>query len=417
MRRGRTARNARRVAAGLGAAAFVVAACTGSSDEPVATVATTTTEPRRPRVDDRTLTIGALIPVNDPTVGPNLAASFERAVGAINDAGGVLGRDVELIIEDEGDSATTAAAATQALVEEGVDAIVGPTSSNVAIAALDAAVAAGVVTCSATATAISLDEFPDDGLFFRSIATDSLQAEAIASQAELRGAGTVVIVHVDDAYGQPYASAVDDALDETSIRVTTVAVPFADDDLQDDLDEVAAVGADTAIILGNGDDIALLLEAISTRGDMDFNQVIVNDAARALSSQPVIAGLDPTFRSRVVGLAPQIVLPDSVDSDDDTPFASQVIDCVTLIALAAAQGDSDAPATIASQMTSVSSGGDECRTYAACVALLEDDEIDYDGPTRITDLARDGDPSRAFFDRFSFGTDGSSEYDGSVAVG
>lgn len=406
--------------AALAAGAVVAAACTNGDGDPLATVPTTTTEPDRPRVDDRQLQIGALIPVNDPTIGSNLTSTFEQAVEDINAAGGVLGRDVEMLLEDEGATATSAARATESLVDRGADAIVGPTSSNAAIGALDVAVAAGVVMCSATATAIALDDYPDDGLFFRSIATDALQAEAIAREATSRGAGRVVIIHVDDSYGRPYADAVAEALDaQPSIQVTSVAVPFGDDDLTDDLDEVAAANADTGIVLGNGDDIALFLEAIGARDDIDLTRIIVNDAARAPSSRPVIAGLDPTLRNRITGIAPQIVLPESSRSGSATPFASQVTDCVNLIALAAAQGASDSPAIIASQMTSVSSGGQECRTFAECITHLEAEEstqIDYDGPTRITELARDGDPSRAFFDKFVFRSDGSSLYEDSVAV-
>ncbi len=420
MRRESHVRHVRRIAAALVCAAAIVAACTGDGEEPIATVPSTTTEPPQPRVDDRVLRIGALLPANNPAIADSIRTAFEDAVSEVNAAGGVLGNDVSMLVEDEGASATTATEATEALVERGADAIVGPGSSNTAIASLDAAVAAGVVMCSATAAAISLDEFPDSDLFFRTIATDSLQAVAIALQAENRGADRVVIIHVDDAYGQPYAAAVADELAASpSIQVATVAVPFADDDLQDDLDEIAASRADTGIVLGNGPDIAGLLEAISARDDIDFDQVIVNDAARALGTQAVISDLNPQFRSRIVGLSPQIVLPDTADSDIDSPFASQVTDCVTLIALAAAQGDSDAPETIASQMASVSSGGEECLTFAACSELLDAEEqiqIDYDPPARITELDREGDPSRAFFDRFIFLADGSTDNQTRLAV-
>lgn len=414
---GPKARHARRGAA-IVLAALVVVACTGEDADPVPTTTTTTTEPIEPRVDDGILTIGALIPLNDPTVGLSLASSFEAAVQAVNDAGGVLGRDVEMIVVDEGATVTSAAQAAESLIDDGADAIVGPTSSNTAIGALDEAVAAGVVTCSATATAISLDDYPDAGLFFRSVATDTLQATAIAREATSRTTGRVVIIHVDDAYGRPYATAVADALSaQTTIQVATVAVPFADVDLEDELDEVAAARADTGIILGNGDDIARFLEAIGAREDITFNQIIVNDAARAPSSRPLIAGLDPAFRNRIIGVAPQIVLPESSNDDGDGPFTSQVIDCVNLIALAAAQGETDSPAVIATQMSSVSSGGDECRTFADCIARLDaGQEIDYDGPTRITELARNGDPSRAFFDRFVFRTDGTAMLDSSIAI-
>ncbi len=420
MRRASHRRYVQQIAAATLCAAVVVAACTSDGEVPVATVPSTTTEPPQPRVDDSVLRIGALIPGGSPLIADSIRTAFEDAVSEVNDAGGVLGNDVEMLLEDEGASATTSSEATEALIERGADAIVGPGSSNTAIAALDAAVAAGVLMCSATATAISLDEFPDGDLFFRSIATDSLQAVAIALQAENRGADRVVIIHVDDAYGQPYANAVADELAASpSIQVSSVAVPFADDDLQDDLDEIAATRADTGIVLGNGADIARLLQAISDRDDIDFNQVIVNDAARTLANQAVISDLDPQLRSNIVGLAPQIVLPDSAEGDIDSPFASQVTDCVKLIALAAAQGGSDAPETIASQMASVSSGGEECLTFSACIELLDADEqiqIDYDPPARITELDREGDPSRAFFDRFIFLADGSTDNQNRLAV-
>lgn len=417
MRRAQEVRRGRQVLGALLVGAVAMVACTGENDAPVATAPSTTTNPPRPHVDDGVLRIGALIPLNDP-IGTKLATSFENAVADLNAAGGVLGSNVVALVEDEGSSSNSAAQATAKLVAAGADAIVGPTSSNTAIGALDEAIASGVVTCSATATALSLDDFPDQGLFFRSIPSDSLQAVAIALEAKSRGASSVAIIHVDDAYGRPYADAVAAALRSPSIQVTTIAVPFGDDDLAGDLGEFAAVGADTGIVLGDGADIARFLEAIGMRDDIQLSRVIVNDAARSPSARQTIAGLDAGFRNRIVGVTPQIMLSESDSSDDNAPFAPQIVDCVNLIALAAAQGRSDSPSVIASNMTSVSSGGKPCQTFAACIELLDAEEaIDYDGPKRITELARGGDPSRAFFNRFGFGDDGSDVYQSATAVG
>ena len=397
--------------------AILVAACSGGDDGgPPPTVVTTTTEAPQPRVDDGVLRIGALIPSSDTAIGPFLTGSVTAAIDAVNEAGGVLGSDVELVIADEGSSAVTAASAIESLVEDGVDAIIGPTSSNNAIGALDEAVTAGVVTCSATATAIALDDYPDDELFFRSIATDSLQAIAIAGEAQATGAGNVAIVHTDDAYGRPYADAVADALGG-SISIETIPVPVDGDDLTEELDVIATTGPQVVVVLGSGEDTARFLEAMGQRDDLTIGNIIVNDAARSATSRPIIAGLPSTLRNRIVMVAPQIVLPDSADLADNPPFGSQVIECVNLLALSAMQGDSDNPAVIAGQMSSVSDGGERCTSFAACAQRLADDQqIDYDGPTGITDLGRNGDPSRAFFDRFRFTEDGSDMYERSSAV-
>jgi len=394
-----------------------VAACTGGGgSEPSVTVATTTTEVVPPRVDDGVLTIGALIPSGETGVDTALRSSFESAIETINEVGGVLGNDVEILILDEGQNAATASQAIEDLVAAGVDAIMGPTSSNTALGALDVAVANGIVSCSPTATAIALDGFPDDGLFFRSIATDSLQATAIAREAQATGAGSVAIVHVDDAYGRPYAEAVANALGD-DIAVETIAIPVDDDDLTDELDLLVDIDPQVVVSVGSGEDSASLLQAMGEHDDVSVPTIIVNDAARSAASRPVIAGLPSRIRNRVVVIAPQIVLREGAALEDNVPFAPQVTDCVNLLALSAIQGASDLPEVIAGQMSSVSDGGNVCRDFATCALRLADDqEIDYDGPTGITDLGRNGDPSRAFFDLFRFAADGSDIFERPIAV-
>lgn len=412
----------RRSAALCAAAAIAVTACTGgTNDDPVAVVVTTTTEPPQPRVDDGVLLIGALIPAGNTSVAAALDQALETSIAAVNGEGGVLGNDVRLVIQDEGATATTAAQAIEALVAANVDAIIGPASSNSAIGSLDEAVDAGVVACSATASSIALDDFPDDGLFFRSIPSDSLQAVAIARRAEETGARGIAVVHVDDAYGRPYADATIDALDAIgNFVITRISVPVGDDNLTNELDDLAASGAQTAIVLGSGADTVRFLEALAQRDGIALNAIVVNDAARDAAVRPVIAGLPPVLRNRISGIAPQIVVPPTGSESNvaaGVPFASQVADCVNLVALAAVQSGSDSPELISNQMASVSSGGSLCRSFGECAEQIDRGlQINYDGATSVTELGRDGDPSRARFDQFSFASDGSDEFQRSFVV-
>jgi branched-chain amino acid transport system substrate-binding protein len=392
----------------------MLAACSGSdATEPPETVVTTTTLAPPQRVDDGVLKIGALIPTSDTTVGPSLTESFSSEIAAINEAGGVLGRNVLTIVADEGATSATAARAIEELVAAGVDAIVGPTSSTAAIGALDTAVSSGVVSCSPTASAISLDDYPDNGLFFRTIATDTLQARAIAEQAEQTGATKIVIVHVDDAYGRPYADAVTtDAL--TFAQVTTVAVAVGDTDLSDDVAALLDDDPQVAIVLGSGDDTARFLEALSNRDFGGMSKIFVNDAAR--SNRARLSQLPPRLRELVRSVAPQIVTAaDSLgaepsnDPEDarSAPFDAQVRDCINLISLATMQARSDSPLLIASQMSSVSAGGQVCLSFTECAGFLDASlQINYDGTISTADLGRNGDLDRATFDLFDFAEDG-----------
>ena len=195
--------------------AALAAACTdddGTAPTSPPSTVTTTTEPQR--VDDGVLRIGVLLPESGEgaTIGPPLIDAAEAAVDAINVAGGVLGRPVALEIADEGSNAATARDAIASLVEQDVDAVVGPASSTIALATLDDLLTAGVLTCSPTATALALDDFPNSDLFFRTAPSDSLQAVAIAELAERTGARSAAVVHVDDPYGRGLAEATIEAL-------------------------------------------------------------------------------------------------------------------------------------------------------------------------------------------------------------
>ncbi len=191
-------------------AALALTACSGSDDTRVdETVVdtTTTTQPARAGSDGR-LVIGALLPLTDTLLGEPMVAAVEAAVDRINDAGGVLDLQVRLTVADEGSSTASATAAIQTLLDRDVDAVIGPASSLIALSTLDELVSAGKVVCSPTASALALDGFPDDDLFFRTVPSDSLQARAIAGTADQTGAQRVTIAYVDDSYGRPFADAV-----------------------------------------------------------------------------------------------------------------------------------------------------------------------------------------------------------------
>lgn len=382
-----------------------LAACTSAdSGDPQPTVATTTTLAPPQRVDDGTLTIGAIFPAGDPAIGDSMRESFTTEVAAINSAGGVLGQNVVPVVVDEGTTSATAARAIEELVAAGADAIVGPTSSTNALGALDKAVRAGVVACSPTATAIALDEFPDEGLFFRTIATDTLQARAIAESAQQTGATRVVIVHIDDAYGRPYADAIE-ADAAAFAEITTIAVAVTDTDLSDEVSALLEVDPQVAIVIGSGDDTVRFLEALGNRDFSGLSKVFVNDAAR--NSREFIAGLPPRLRERIQGVAPRIVATADGANTIAAPFDAQVRDCVNLIGLAALQARSDSPLLIASQIASVSAGGQMCTSFADCATRLDAGlQIDYDGVAGPIDLGRNGDPARATFDLFDFAEDG-----------
>jgi branched-chain amino acid transport system substrate-binding protein len=371
---------------------------------------TPTTEPARP--DDGVLTIGLLLPTSGEgaSIGQGMADAATQTVNEINRAGGVLGQPVRLVPADEGSDPSSATDGINSLIAAGVDAVVGPASSTVALATLDDLLSAGVLTCSPTATSLALDEFPSSDLFFRTAPSDSLQAEAIAQLAQQTGRSRAAVVFLDDRYGHPMAEAVVDALGARALDVVD-EIPFASDDesLVDEATELADSEAEVVVVLGDGEHALLMLTAIGeTTGrfpEVEAPDIIVNDAVRRPPSPQLVQQLPNTIRERIQGVSP-VALP-QFEAEPPGPFATNAYDCVNLIALSTIQAGTDDPAQIAPRMTESSSDGQPCRDFESCVELLRDARnIDYEGPSGEVQIGREGDPERARFDVFEFDEDG-----------
>ena len=400
--------------------ATLAVACTGGSDSaPSSTVPTPATTITPQRSGDDQLTIGLLLPSSDPIMGQGLIEASNIAVERINAAGGVLGRPVRIVEQDEGLSDGGSAGVAALLASDlQIDAVVGPTSSLTALNELDTLVSAGVMSCSPTATALALDDFPDDELFFRTAPSDSLQAQAIADLAQRTGVQNIAIAHVDDVYGRPFAGAVSDALSEGTRTVTTYPFVRGDGTLEDIAQAVVESGARVVVVLAGSDDGTAFLEALTKTNFGSLIDIIVNDQFRNPAEAQRIEALDPSLRDRVRGVAPQAQSTDK-DRPFDPPglFAANAFDCVNLIALAVNLVGTDDPSVFATQIPALTTRGRVCRSFDECKRLLDESlNINYNGPDGITELLVVGRPARARFDVFAFDETGRGVFEQSIVA-
>jgi ABC-type branched-subunit amino acid transport system substrate-binding protein len=115
--------------------------------------------------DGSAIQVGALVPLTRPgwvEAGRHLLAGLELAARDVNDAGGIAGKPLELVIRDTAGDAQTAAAAVDELARLGVAALGGEYHSVVARAAGAKADALGVPFLCASAVLDALTEEPSD---------------------------------------------------------------------------------------------------------------------------------------------------------------------------------------------------------------------------------------------------------------
>ena len=412
----------------LGAAlplAGLLGACS-DGDQPTSAddsiVATTTTV----RPDNGVLLVGAILPRTGVAaeLGLSMSDALTLAIEEINEGGGVGGAAVRLIEREEGDNEATASLAMLELLQLGVDAIIGPTSSTNTLATLGTAVDAGVLTCSPTASAMALDSFPDEGLFVRTIASDSLQAEAIAAVVESTGTSSTVIVYVDDNYGRPFAEAARLAVLAEGAAVTAmVGFTASEDSVASAVESVVASQAEVVVVIADGTTGPAIIAAIDDVSILAPTYV-VNDAIRrpATSAQPFGRSLN----ARIEGVSP-LAYPSSdafmeslrgINPTATGLFAHNAYDCMNAIALAARAAESDNPADMARQIPMVTDQGTPCGSFTTCAeAIASGRLIDYSGPGRDLTIGNDGEVVTAVFERFTFDAEGRDIGSGFVTVG
>jgi ABC-type branched-subunit amino acid transport system substrate-binding protein len=119
------------------------------------------------RTSGSSVKIGALVPLTRPgwvEAGRHLLAGLELAVCAVNGAGGVVGRPIELVVRDTAADPQRAAAAVDDLARLGVAALAGEYHSIVARAAAARADALGLPFLCSSAVLDVLTEQPTESV-------------------------------------------------------------------------------------------------------------------------------------------------------------------------------------------------------------------------------------------------------------
>lgn len=165
------------------------------------------------RPPNGTLTLGTLM----PTIGPRAAQGAAQLIGVrmavadINEAFGVLGRDVEVLNDSaRGGSPQEIVGAVQRMADAGADVLIGSTDSATTAAALPTVRAKGLMLFSPSdggTTLLPPSTLPDDNsLFFTTKPLDRLQAEALARSTQQDGAAKVALVREVGGVGAELAT-------------------------------------------------------------------------------------------------------------------------------------------------------------------------------------------------------------------
>lgn len=136
---------------------------------------------------------------------PSLNA-VKIVVDKVNAAGGINGRMVEIIAQDDQCKPEMGTSAATKLISEKVDAVVGPICSGATTASLPLFQNAGIIAVSPTATTPVLTESGKYPLFFRTVAKDNAQAQLTSKfMLDKLKAKKIAYLHDNGDYGKGFA--------------------------------------------------------------------------------------------------------------------------------------------------------------------------------------------------------------------
>ncbi len=181
----------------------------------------------------------------------------------------VAGEAIDYIVLDDGADSTRAVANARKLIEEnGVDALIGSSTTPASLAMIDVAAEKKVPMISLAASARLIEPMDEQRRWvFKTPQNDSLMADAIAADMAKHGVKTVGFIGFNDAYGDGWLNEATRAFKQRGIDlVATERYARADTSVTGQVLKLVAARPDAILIAGAGTPAALPQKALRDRG-------------------------------------------------------------------------------------------------------------------------------------------------------
>ena len=209
-----------------------------------------------------TIKIGLLAPLTGSwaSEGQEMKRNVELLAAEQNAKGGLLGKQVEVVVEDDGGDPRTASLAAQRLTTRGVVAVIGTYGSAVTEATQNIFDEAKIIQVANGSTAVRLTE---KGLkyFFRTCPRDDEQGRVGAAVLAKTHAKKVAILHDNSAYAKGLADEIKEGLKGKPVEVVFFdALTPKEQDYSAILTKLKAAGPDVVFFTGYYPEAGLLLK-------------------------------------------------------------------------------------------------------------------------------------------------------------
>jgi branched-chain amino acid transport system substrate-binding protein len=290
--------------------------------------------------------LGILLGFTGPLeqMSPPMAKAMTLVADQVNAQGGILGGKLTFVQAD--DTCTDATAATNAadrlINTEKVTALVGAMCSGVTIATANtAAIPAGVVMISPSATSPAVTTLNDKDLVFRTAPSDAYQGAVMARMLLKKNIRDIVITYVNNDYGKGFADSLSAAFIAGGGKVSAnVSHEEGKSDYRAEIGRLASSGTPNLVILAyaSGSGNTLLRQAVESG---NFKVYVGGDG---MVGNELFTGIDKKAVENMIATkpgTPKLVGSDAFKAvatkagvDPDAVFGPQSYDAAFVLALA-----------------------------------------------------------------------------------
>ena len=336
--------------------------------------------------------------------GPPIVLATDLAALLINEAGGIDGRQIEMIHRDSGTSPQIATDAASALVNvDGVKAIVGSLSSGVSLAVAESVtIPNGAVLVSPASTSPALSSLDDNDLVFRTTVSDAFQGVILAQVANELGYENVATMYINNAYGEGLSTVFAETLESLGGTVSaSVPIEGGQASYTSELRQASQGGATVLMAMSYPETAGVYLrEAVEGQFFEEFmfvdgtkNQEMF-DAVGADNFEGNY-GTAPGSPGTPSQTAFQDLYASKLGGDPSSIFISEAFDAAAILALAIAEAGSEDGDDIKAAIRKVANAPGEQvgpGDLAKALQLIsEGKDIDYVGAAGEQEMDENGD--------------------------
>lgn len=224
--------------------------------------------PRLVRAQDGPIALGTLTPLTGSggTYGPAMRDVAAAVVRQVNEAGGVLGRQIRLVSEDDQTNPEGGVRAARKLIDvDKVSAIVGTWASSVtsAVAPLCWENQTFLTTVSG---ADSITRLPHKGFIIRTQPNTDLQGRKFGEISLEVGAGKLVYLGPQTPYAQSTAAGIEKVIAPRGGTVSSIIYDGQKTTFRSEVDEALRAKPDTIVMGGFTPDTTILLKDLFRAG-------------------------------------------------------------------------------------------------------------------------------------------------------